>query len=213
MCDFLDNILQEPNSWLLSGQIDVGDVQRVNVTISYSILPCSSIPSVKSFCKNFFNVYVWESDNKVTSDQVPHPINDNSSYRQFANISSQNSGDKTLTIPLQIKRKFIVLGFRDQGGCRELYSVKVTYKVCPGKTLADSLVSLPQTLAPSNDLQSVQIEGSCTVGFVNAKGSLSVFCESSGEWNTSRLEGRCICTENMENTGGTCTGMFMVSCC
>ena len=211
VCDFADNILQEPNSWLLSKQIDVGDVQRVDVTVRYSVTPCSTIPSVNSFCKKFFNVYVWESDNKVQSDQVPHPINDNSSYRQFANISGQTVGQTNLTIPLQIKSKFIVLGFRDQGGCRTLFSVKVTFNVCPGKTLADSLVSLPQTLAPSNDLQSIQINGSCTADSVHVQGSLNVLCESSGEWNMSRLEGRCICNENMENTGGTCTGLSMVS--
>jgi len=113
-----------------------------------------------------------------------------------------------LTIPLPVNSHFIVLGFRDQGGCRTLFSVKVTYDVCPGKLPINSLVSLPQTLVPINNLKPIEVNRSCTANsFQAVEGSLSALCESTGEWNTSRLEGKCVCMENTENTGGICKNM------
>ncbi|KAJ7379745.1 Ephrin type-B receptor 1 [Desmophyllum pertusum] len=39
---------------------------------------------------------------------------------------------------------------------------------------------------------------------VQEQDSLYVHCDSNGEWNTSGLEGRCICKENTQNAGGKC---------
>ena len=212
VCDLSDSILQEPNSWLISTkQIDVGDVRRVDVTVRYSITPCLSNPSANRFCKDYFDVFYWEFNSEVTSDKIPDPIFNNSLYRRFANISSQASGEKILTISLEIKSRYIILGFRDQGGCRILYSVKVAYNVCPGRTLIDSLVSLPETIAPSDALQTIPVEGICTANSALMQGSLNVHCESSGVWNTSLLKGRCVCKEDMENIGGKCEGISFLA--
>ena len=87
--------------------------------------------------------------------------------------------------------------------------MKVSYGVCAEKTLSESLVSLPQTMPPLRNLQSIPVEGTCATDSVQAvQRSMIVFCESSGEWNTSLLEGRCICKENTENKGGICKGVF-----
>ena len=87
--------------------------------------------------------------------------------------------------------------------------MKASYNVCVAKTLRDSLVSLPRTLPPLRNHQSIEIEGSCATDSVQAvQGSMTVLCESSGEWNTSLLEGRCVCKINMENKGGMCEGMY-----
>ena len=107
-----------------------------------------------------------------------------------------------------------MLGFRDQGGCRRLHSVKISYDVCVGTTLKDSLVSLPLTLPPLRAMQSIPVNGSCATDSVQAvQGRMIVFCESSGEWNTSPLEGRCVCKEDMENKGGICNGKFLCFFC
>ena len=86
-----------------------------------------------------------------------------------------------------------------------MYSVKISYKVCIKKTLEDSLVLLPLTLSRE---ESTPVQGSCGE---NSKqivpGNLTVLCDSDGEWNTSRLESRCVCREDMENRGGVCLGM------
>lgn len=31
--------------------------------------------------------------------------------------------------------------------------------------------------------------------------------DKDGEWNTSRLESRCVCKESMENRAGVCAGI------
>ena len=163
-----------------------------------------------TFCNESFSVYVWETN---TTINIPDPITSYSLYRRFVTINHTQNADHSLTIPLEVNSKFIVLGFRDQGGCRRLYSVNVSYDVCVGKTLKDSLVSLPQTLSPLRNNQSIQIEGNCTANAIQAvQGSLTVLCESTGVWNTSQLEGRCVCKENMHNTGGICNGMFLFVC-
>ena len=179
----------------------------MQLTIFYTIdPPCSINPNAK-FCNDSFDVFVWESDIKVTADKIPNPINSNSSYRKLVTISGPTGSQRTLlTIPLQAKKQYIVLGFHDQVGCEVLYSVKVTYNVCPATTLQDNLVYLPETVAPSRLLESILVEGMCTADSSHIQGSLNVTCESSGQWNVSQFEGKCVCNEDMENVGGTCSG-------
>ena len=101
-----------------------------------------------------------------------------------------------------------MLGFRDQGGCRILNSVKVTYNVCPQTTLSRTLVSVPRTVAPSNDRESISVLGECSANSVLVSTSLNVLCESNHEWNITRLGGGCVCKEDMENIGGKCEGEY-----
>ena len=162
----------------------------MDVTIRYFTHACK--PSA-SFCKEYFYAYVWESNISVTPQQIPDPIKDFQRYRRFANVTRQLY-KTNLTVPLEVTSKNIVMGIRDQGGCRTLYSVKISSKVCIKKTLEDSLVLLPLTISRANSRQIVP-------------GNLTVFCDSDGEWNASRLESRCVCKEDMENRGGVCLGM------
>ena len=117
---------EEPNYWLRSYVIEVGDIERLYVTFRYFIKACQ--PSA-SFCKEYFYAYVWESNTSVTMQQIPDPIINFQLYRRFANVTRQ-SGETNLTVPLQVTSKYIVMGIRDQGGCRTLYSLKISYKVC-----------------------------------------------------------------------------------
>ena len=193
---------QEPNNWLRSSVIEVGDIQRLDVTFRYFSQQCGQS---EPFCKETFHAYVWESNTSATAEQIPHPINDFQLYRHFGNITRQSDQDTNLTVPLHVTSKYIVLGIRDQGGCRTLYSVKVSYKVCSEMTLEDSLVSLPSTVSL---VESIPVQGICMANSRQiVPGNLTVFCDSDGEWNTSRLESRCVCKEDLENTRGVCTGM------
>ena len=209
LCSLADNIPQEPINWLLSKVVDTQGIRRVEISITYTINPpCSANPRVK-FCNDSFDVYVWESDVKVLSHQIPDPINSNSSYRKLVTISGlTGSQSKSRTIPLQLDRQFIVIGFRDQVGCEALFSVEVTYNVCPSTTLDDRLVKLLETEAPSRASEATPKEGMCIADSSHVQGNLTVLCESNGRWNTSQLEGKCICNEDMENVGGACSGML-----
>ena len=193
---------QETNSWLRSKVVEVGDTERLDVTFRYLSHRCD--PPV-GFCKEYFYAYVWESNTSVEDQQIPHPINAFQLYRLFANITRQSDKEKNLTVPLQVTSKYIVLGIRDQGGCRVLYSVKVSYKVCGAKTLEDSLVTLPSI---STQEESTLVQGNCTADSVQiVPGNLTVVCDSNGEWNASRLESSCVCKESSENIAGVCKGM------
>ena len=201
-----NSFLQEPKNWLRSTLIDVKSIDRVTVSVRYTITSfCSSQPS-NTFCTDNIGVYVWESDLKITSDLIPEPLTSNSSYREFATIRGQASG-QTISLALRLAKRYIVLGFLDQGGCKILSSVRITYKVCRGTTLSNSLVDLRETVAPSSVFESILVEGACAENSFHIQGSLNVTCESSGQWNVSQFEGKCVCKEDRENVGGTCTGM------
>ena len=197
---------QEPKNWLRSPLIDVHSIDRVSVSVRYTIaFFCYLRPN--TFCNENIGVYVWESDLKVTTDLIPDPVTSNSSYREFATIRGLGSG-QTISLALQLTKGYIILGFLDQGGCKILSSVRITYNICPGTTLSNSLVDLRETVAPSSDFESILVEGTCAENSFHIQGSLNVTCESSGQWNVSQFEGKCVCNEDMENVGGTCTGMF-----
>ena len=206
MCNL--DISARPNNWLRSDVIPVGDsgIERLDVTIKYKSRQCN--PSHK-FCRETFFAYVWESNSTVSLTEIPNPISKNSLYRRFAKIRRLSDSRDTMRISLRVSSKFIVLGFRDRGGCRTLYSVRVSYKVCPEKVLEDSLVSVPRTFP---QLASIPVNGYCTAHSENSvPGSLIVLCDSNGEWNTSQLEGKCICKEGKGNIDGKCTGLLLFS--
>ena len=137
------SFIQEPRNWLRSSLIDVHSNDRVTVSVKYTIAPfCSSHPN--TFYTDNIGVYVWESDLKVTTDLIPDPLISSSSYREFASIRGYAS-DQTISLALQLTRRYIVLGFLDQGGCKSLSSVKITYNICPGTTLSNGLVDLRET--------------------------------------------------------------------
>jgi len=63
---------------------------------------------------------------------------------------------------------------------------------------------LPRTVAPANDSNPIRVEGSCDKDTVHVRGSSFVYCQSNGVWNTSGLQGKCICKEDMQNVEGKC---------
>ena len=202
-----NSFVQEPKNWLRSTLIDVQSIDRVIVSVKYTITAfCSSQPS-NAFCSENIGVYVWESDLKVTTEWIPNPLTSNGSYREVATIRGQASG-QTISLALQLTRRYIVLGFLDQGGCKILFSVRITYNICPSTTLHESLVDLRETVAPFSVFEPILVEGTCAENSFHIQGSLNVTCESSGQWNVSQFEGKCVCNEDKENAGGTCTGMF-----
>ena len=202
-----NSFLQEQKNWLQSPLLDVKSIDRVTVSVKYTLNPfCSSQPPNR-FCTDNIGVFVWESDLKVTTDLIPDPLTSNSSYREIATIGRPAS-DETISLALQLTKRYIVLGFLDQGGCKILSSVRITYNICPKTTLHRSLVDLRETVAPFSVVESILVEGTCTADSFHVQGSLNITCESSGQWNVSQFEGKCLCKEDMENAGGTCTGMF-----
>ena len=133
-------------------------------------------------------------------------------YEKVAEINETIDVRNVETISIPVKAKYAILAFHNYGACSTLFSVSVTYSVCPDESLSSSLMSVPRTVAPVNDSQPVRVKANCDKDAVQVSGDLYVHCESNGEWNTTRLEGRCICKEDMQNNGRICEGMLHFAC-
>ena len=120
------------------------------------------------------------------------------------------SKETSETISVLVKEKHVILAFHNYGACSTLFSVKLTYNVCPDETLRNSLVSLPRTVAPANDSEPFRVEGNCDKDTVQVSGRLYFHCGSNAEWSTTGLEGRCICKEGMQNNDGICKGIMLL---
>jgi len=154
---------------------------------------------------NVFDLYVHQSDHFIVDQGLyPDPLSNSVAYEKVTDFKQATDKITSETISVLVKGKHAILAFNNYGACSSLFSVKVTFNVCPDETLSDRLVSLSRTVAPANDSEPIHVEGNCSTDAVQVSGSLYVHCESNGEWNTSGLEGRCICKENMQNNGGLC---------
>ena len=214
-CDFdLKLSDPKPNYWLLSDEIALRDANRIDIVVKYLITNClgSGLPNNGGpYCVNVFDLYVYQSDQFIADQALyPDPLNNSVAYEKVAEIKQATNKITSETISILVTGKYVILAFHNYGACINLFSVKVTFNVCPDETLGSSLMSLPRTVAPANDSQPILVEGNCIKDAVQVSGSLFVHCESNGEWNTTGLEGKCICKEDMENNGRTCDGMMQV---
>ena len=132
-------------------------------------------------------------------------------YEKVAEIKQATDVEAFETISIRVKGKHAFLAFHNYGACSAVFSVIVTYNVCPDESLSSSLMSVPRTVAPANDSQPVRVIANCTKNTVQVSDSLYVHCESDGEWNVTALGGRCICKEDMENIEGLCQGTLFLN--
>jgi len=193
---------------LLSDQIAVSEANRIDITVQYFIAGCT-IPNGGYYCVNAFDLFVHQSDQLIADqDSYPDPLSNSVAYEKIAEINQTTDKTTSETISVLVKRKHVILAFHNYGACSTLFSVKVTYNVCPDETITSSLMSVPRTVAPANDSERIRVQGSCIKNAVQDSGSLYIHCESNGEWNTTGLKGRCICKDDMQNNEGICEGIL-----
>ena len=203
----------KPSNWLISGQIEVNEANRIDVTVEYHIRSCSNfLNNGGSYCVNVFDLYVNQSDQFIGDQSLyPDPLSNQMAYEKAAEINQAIDVNHSETMSIPVKAKHAILAFHNYGACCNLFSVKVTYNVCPDESsLSSSLMSVPRTAAPANDSQPFRVKADCTKDTDQVSDSLYVHCESNGEWNTTRLEGRCICKEDMQNNEGRCEGTLFL---
>ena len=195
----------QPNNWLTSDPIEVhSGVTAVYITIKYRTINCSG--NGGKYCKEYFDLFVHQSGQPTQLD----PLTNNASYDKIARTAPSALGIRvSQTFSVNVKGKYIILAFHDQGSCTVLSSVTVKYYFCPETVHVGGLVYLPRTIAPANNSESVV--SNCTNNAVHEQGILKVNCQSDGVWNLSSLNGRCICMEDMENTRGECKGIYNYS--
>ena len=203
----------KPDNWLISDQISISDANRIDVTVNYFIISCSTMENNGGYyCAEAFDLYVHDSDQLATErSQYPDPFRSRMAYERAAVISQTTNKIFSETISVLVRGKYVILAFHDYGACITLFSVNVTYNVCSDESLSSGLILPPRTVAPANDSQPVRVEANCDKTAVQVSGSLYVHCESNGEWNTDGLEGRCICKEDAQNIEGECQGtLFLI---
>ena len=177
----------------------------VYITIEYQTFNCS-VRNGGKYCKEYFDFYVHQSGQPTQF----YPLTNNISYDKIARTAPSALGIRvSQTFSVNVKEKYIVLAFHDQGSCSILLSVAVKYYFCPETVHVGGLVKLPRKIAPANNSESVVCN--CTNNAVHEQGILKVNCQSDGVWNMSSLKGRCICKEDMENTRGECKGIYNYS--
>ena len=212
-CDIFQQSHSKPSNWLISGQIAVTEANRIDVTVKYFIRSCSKISNNGGpYCVQVFDLYINQSDQLIGDQPVyPDPLSNPMAYGKVAEIKQATDVEAFETITIRVKEKHAFLAFHNYGACSTVFSVIVTYNVCPDESLSSSLMSVPRTVAPANDSQPVRVKATCTKDTVQVSGSLYVHCESDGEWNITALEGRCVCKEDMQNIEGLCQGTLFLN--
>ena len=197
-----------PDNWLISDQISIKDANSIDITVDYFITSCSTYPNNGgSYCEDVFDLYVNHSDQLIADKfQYPNPLSNRMAYEKTAIIRQAIDKRFSETINVLVKGKYVILAFHNYGACSTLFSVKVSYNFCPAEILINTLMMLPRTVAPANVSKPIQVEGICVKNTVRVTGSLFVYCQSSGDWSISGLQGRCICKEDMQNVEGKCQG-------
>ena len=204
----------KPSNWLISRQIEVKEANRIDVTVEYLIRRCSNLNPNNGgpYCVHVFDLYINQSDQFIgDQSDYPDPLINPAAYEKAAEIKQATEVRISETISIPVKAKHAILAFHNYGACIILFSVNVTYNVCPYETLSSSLMSLPRTVAPAKDSQPTRVSANCDKDAVQVSGSLYVHCESDGEWNTTGLDGRCVCKADMQNIKGLCQGTLFLN--
>ncbi|XP_020902227.1 ephrin type-B receptor 1-B [Exaiptasia diaphana] len=189
----------EPNKWIRTDVFRVGDATRIDVTVQYAVSNCSTSVSL-AYCKEALKLYVY---NTATQHKVPEPWQTPDVYHIFGITSPTNrsTGSLSRNFANTEKHSFLTnpstpyyyLAIQYQGGCFELYSVTISYSVCPSLALPTGLIQLPRTIAPANG--TIRVPGSCAENAQPLADNATLYgnCKANGEWSSQVISDRCLC--------------------
>ncbi|RMX43378.1 hypothetical protein pdam_00016103 [Pocillopora damicornis] len=190
-CDISLNGYPQPNNWLRSKPIGIhGGVKEVDITIEYLTHNCSSYSdNGGKYCKEYFDLYVRQSE----QPEEPNPLKNDATYDKTARTAPSALGIRvSQTFRANVKRKYIVLAFHDQGSCTVLYSVAVKYYVCPETVHVGGLVNLPRTMAPANSSEPVVSDNALPKDVQDFKTELALMSSLQPHPHVVKLIGCCI---------------------
>ena len=212
VCDIgADNV----NNWLYSkndGFHPPDNVKKVNITVNFTIsVRCTTL---MGNCVEQFDVYSYQAtnySNKSDLDPMNGKYNKLSTVKLPSNLSSVSVIPwSTVQLSLFIKEgtSEVFLAIQDQGACLKINSVLVTYSICPKRTLPDSLVVLQQTMAPTDESETVKVVGECTDNSESTSLELEAICKGNGDWlRADNGTGVCLCKPGWEKVATQCQGM------
>lgn len=170
--------------------------------------------SVRQYCSEQFDVYGYQSSQEP-NNSYSDPRNGHYSKIQTISLPSNSSNQSVslqniakMSLFIKERTSKVFLAIHDQGACLVVHSFVVTYNVCPRKILPDSLVLLPQTIAPVNESKNVKVMGKCAANSEPTAPELGANCGSSGEWvRGDDSTGECLCIAGWEKVASKCQGM------
>ena len=110
-----------------------------------------------------------------------------------------------LSLPIKERTSSVILAIRDSGACITLNSFMVTYSVCPDKVLSDSLLILPQTVAPTNESEIVRVSGKCVDNSKETSQGSEAICGKNGKWILAdSAKEACLCNPGWERDVAKC---------
>ena len=168
-------------------------------------------------CVEHFDVYTYQAT-KYSHKSDFDPGNGKYDKLSTVNLPSNLSSESvipwsTVQLSLFIKEgtSEVFLAIHDQGACLKINSVLVTYSVCPKRTLPNSLVVLPQTMAPTDESETVKVVGECTDHSESTSLELEAICKSNGDWlRAENGTGVCLCKPGWEKVAAQCQGTVHV---
>ncbi|XP_015754163.1 PREDICTED: ephrin type-A receptor 3-like [Acropora digitifera] len=110
-----------------------------------------------------------------------------------------------LSLPIKERTSSVILAIHDSGACIVLNSFMVTYRVCPNKVLPDSLLILPQTVAPTNESEIVRVSGKCVDNSKETSQGSEAICGENGKWILAdSAKEACLCKPGRERDVAKC---------
>ncbi|XP_069450319.1 ephrin type-A receptor 5 isoform X9 [Ovis canadensis] len=196
---------QNQNNWLLTSWISNEGASRIFIELKFTLRDCNSLPGGLGTCKETFNMYYFESDNKNGRN-----IKENQ-YIKIDTIAADESfteldlGDRVMKLNTEVRdvgplsKKGFYLAFQDVGACIALVSVRVYYKKCP--SVVRHLAVFPDTITGADSSQLLEVAGSCVNHSVTDEPP-KMHCSAEGEWLVPI--GKCMCKAGYEEKNGTC---------
>ncbi|KAG9339004.1 hypothetical protein JZ751_024402 [Albula glossodonta] len=172
--------------WLRSTYIQRRAAWQAYVELRFTMMECSSHPSLHRNCKETFNLLYYQADSDEATPT--HPPWMENPYEKVDTVAAdfllRKGGErkfnvKTLRLGPLTTRGFY-LAFQAQGACMALLSVRVFFKKCPA--VARAFSTFPETV-PRTLVQEAQ--GACVPNAAqrSAKpGTPRMFCGEDGQW-------------------------------
>ena len=217
MCDIK---AKKPSNWLTSGSLYPRNLKEIHITINYTIsLRCASLrkDSQRRNCREEFDVNGYQIFGEAYGsnwDQKKGNFSKTQTVSPSGNISNMSAIPwevAKLSLPIKERTSRVILAIHDSGARITLNSFMVTYSVCPEKVLPDSLLILPQTVAPTNESEIARASGKCVDNSKKTSQGSEAICGKNGKWILAdSAKEACLCNPGWERDVAKCRGSSLL---
>ncbi|XP_063314805.1 ephrin type-A receptor 5 [Pelobates fuscus] len=196
---------QNQNNWLVTSWISNEGASRIFIELKFTLRDCNSLPGGLGTCKETFNVYYFESNEKDGRNIRENQYNKIDTIAADESFTELDLGDRVMKLNTEVRdvgpltKKGFYLAFQDVGACIALVSVRVYYKKCT--SVVRNLALFPDTITGADSSQLLEVSGLCVNNSVTDE-SPKMHCSAEGEWLVPI--GKCMCQEGYEEKNNTC---------